>query len=332
MAKLQIQFQNFHKKIKVKFDELRKKRDIICDKIKDVLFKQKTVPEILNQGSYIYGVGIKPSSGEDYDIDVGLMFDIKSSDYSAKEVREWVFSSIKDHTENVEDKGPCIRVNYKENPPYHVDLVCYAKYKDETVVENFQLAHKNGSWIPSDPKKIKEYIKTARENFKNTEDSSGSDQLQRVVRYFKRWNDLSFTGAGDDKPIGLALLLYCVKVLQSPCYDSQGGLDDLQALIQVVETAKNSARITADKPDTQEDVFGKISDKGMQKLISEFQKLYTALSKARNSDNLEEACKIIKDYLGDDFPLDKNLIGKKNLQPMQRKNIVIQPERPWRDK
>ena len=237
---------------------------------------------------------------------MGLVFNIKSVEYEPTTVRSWVFNAIKNHTENVEDKGPCIRVNYKENPPYHVDLVCYAKYKEDTGIENFQLAHKKGLWTPSDPKKIKEHIKIAREQFTDTKDSSGSNQLQRVVRYLKKWNDLSFAGACDDKPIGLALLLYCVKVLQLPCYDSQGNSDDLQALIQIAETTKTSPKIIANKPDTQEDVFGKISDKGMQNFISKFQELYDGLLQARNSDNLETACKVIRSYFGDDFPLDKS--------------------------
>ena len=333
MAQLQTQFQNFHRNIKVESETLKEKRDKIYKRIRNTLSEdQKPVPEILNQGSYIYGVGIKPSSGEDYDIDVGLVFHIKSVEYEPKTVRSWVFNAIKNHTEKVEDKGPCIRVNYKENPPYHVDLVCYAKYKDDTGIENFQLANKKSLWISSDPKKIKEHIKKAREQFTDTKDSSGSDQLQRIVRYLKRWNDLSFAGAGDDKPIGLALLLYCVKVLQLPCHDSQGNADDLQAFIQIAETAKNSHKIIANKPDTQENVFGKISDKGMQNLILKFQELYEGLLQARNSDNLETACKIIRNHLGDDFPLDENLIGNQNLQPMQRKNIAIQTERPWRNK
>lgn len=314
MVKLQKQFEKFHKNIKVESSELREKRDIIVEKIKKSLSEDnQPIPEVLNQGSYIYGVGIKPVSGEDYDIDVGLDFSIKSSEYNAQEVRSWVYDAIKKHTDEVKNKGPCIRVIYQVG--YHVDLVCYARYKEDELKETFQLAHKNGSWVLSDPKKIKEYIKTAREQFKNTKDSSGSDQLQRVVRYLKRWNDLASPGESDDKPIGLAVLLYCIEVLRSSFYDSQGNLDDLQALAYVAERAKKSNKISAYKPDTQEDVFSKISDSGMEKLISRFQKLHDALLKARNSDKLKEACEVMRDQFGDDFPVEenKNTDGKKKI-------------------
>ena len=207
MANLQKQIEIFHKNIRVESSELREKRDIIIEKIKKSLSEDnQPIPEVLNQGSYIYGVGIKPVSGEDYDIDVGLDFNIKSSKYDAQEVRSWVYDAIKKHTNEVKNKGPCIRVIYQVG--YHVDLVCYARYQNDELVENFQLAHRNGSWIPSDPKKIKEYIKINREQFKNTKDSSGSDQLQRIVRYLKRWNDLAIPSESDDKPTGLAILLY----------------------------------------------------------------------------------------------------------------------------
>lgn len=322
MVNIQKQLERFHKNIKVESSELREKRNIIVDKIKKSLFENnRPVPSLLNQGSYIYGVGIKPVSGEDYDIDVGLDFNIKSSDYNAEEVRKWVYNAIKEHTDEVQNKGPCIRVMYQLG--YHVDLVCYARYKNDDLTENFQLAHKNGSWIASDPKKIKDYIQKAREIFKGTKDSSGSDQLQRVVRYFKRWNDLAITGESDDKPIGLAILLYCIEVLHFSF------TDDLQALIYISEMAKKSDRISAYKPDTQEDVFSKISYSGMKKLISRFQVLYDALVKAHNSHNLQDACEIMRKQFGDDFPLESGSINSKRRE-IACNNIEITTERPWR--
>ncbi len=308
MADLQKQFGKFHKEIKVESEELREKRNILFEKIKKSLSENnKPIPEILNQGSYIYGVGIKPVFDEEYDIDVGLDFNIKSSDYKYKpeEVRKWVFDAVKNHTKkDVEKKGPCIRVKYQKG--FHVDLVCYARHKTDETIEFYQLAHKDGSWEPSDPKKIKDHIKTEREKFKSTKDSSGSDQLQRVVRYLKRWNDLVIPGESDDKPIGLAILLYCIDILQNLFLDHQGNPDDLQALIYLSEKAKNSNRISAYKPDTQEDVFGKISDEGMRMLIQRFEKLHDALLEARNSDDLKNACEIMRKQFGNDFPLEEN--------------------------
>ena len=70
---IQQYFGRFHKEIKVETDELREKRDILIDKIRASLKKAGTpLPDLLNQGSYIYGVGVKPEGDVEYDIDVGL--------------------------------------------------------------------------------------------------------------------------------------------------------------------------------------------------------------------------------------------------------------------
>ena len=74
---IQSYFSRFHKNIKVDTDELRDKRDILVDKIRASLKKEgHPLPDVLNQGSYIYGVGIIPLGNTEYDIDVGLDFPI----------------------------------------------------------------------------------------------------------------------------------------------------------------------------------------------------------------------------------------------------------------
>ena len=306
MAKLQKQFEKFHKDIKVKFDELIEKRDIILNKIKKSL-KEKNRPslDLINQGSYIYGVGVKPiSDDQEYDIDVGLAFNINSDEYKATDVRNWVYDAIKDHTEDVEEKGPCIRVRYQAG--YHVDLICYAN-NDSKESENFKLAHKDGSWKDTDPKGLKNYIKEKRKPFSNSKDGSGSDQLQRVVRYLKRWNDKALPEESNDKPVGLALLLFCIENLTEPVFEDNEQLDDLNALKIISSFAGSQLKISVNKPTPEyEDIFGKISNTGMSELIVRFSNLDEALQKAKDEESLEVACKILRDQFGDNFPLDKN--------------------------
>lgn len=325
MADLQKQFEKFHKKIKVEMRELQEKRNIIFNKIRDSLNKnEKPIPELLNQGSYIYGVGIKPISAKDsYDIDVGLVFNVRSKDYKAEEIRKWVYEAVRKHTKYVEEKGHCIRVNYEAG--YHVDLICYSKYRNDNRKEDFQLAHKDGSWRNTDPKNLKNYINKKREYFRNTVDSSGSDQLQRVVRYLKRWNDKALTEKCRDKPVGLAILLYCIEKLPSPKINS-GKSEDIEALIKITFSAKSSDRIFVHKPTPeQEDLFGKISSAGMKKLIKRFSDLYNALVKAKNEDKTSEACKILIEFFGEDFPSEKDKENSFNNPP-----VYIRPERPYR--
>ncbi len=307
MTNLQKQFEKFHREIKVETEELREKRDIIINKIKDSLNRNGCpVPELFNQGSYIYGVGIKPISNEqEYDIDVGLIFNIRSDEYSAKEVRMWVYDAIGEHTQNVEEKGPCIRVRYQAG--YHVDLICYSLSTDYDGHRKFKFAHKSDGWKEADPEKLKSYIKEARRPFENSRDSSGVDQLQRVVRYLKRWNDKALPDESEDKPVGLALLLLCIKHLITPIFDSEGKSNDLEALRTIIGQIKSLSRISVKKPTPEyEDVFEKIGNDGMLSLIGRFKQLDESLFNALNESDLEKACKIIRCEFGNDFPLEKD--------------------------
>ena len=318
MANLQQQFSKFHKKIKVEKEELKNRRNIIVNKIKKSL-KGKGRPvldDVINQGSYIYGVGIKPiSSEDDYDIDVGLVFDIESEDYCPTAVRKWVFDAIKNHTKNVKEKGSCIRVKYVAG--YHVDLVIYAKHENLDGSEKLQLAHKDGTWRDADPKALKAYTEEAREPFDNSKDSSGSDQLQRVVRYLKRWNDKNLPDGSKDKPSGLALLLLAIKYLKNPVFDGNDSVDDLNALRKIALSVERLGRIFLEKPTPEyEDVFGKISDEGMDDLIKRFRELDCALKDAAEEEDLEKACEILRDQFGNDFPLDKDKGKSSNFKPM----------------
>lgn len=90
MAEIQKQFVQFNEKIRLRRykenDTLREKRDIILSKLsiglkrvfgdKDKLTLKY---EKFDQGSYKLGTGIKPLDG-DYDIDVGLRFDLGTKD------------------------------------------------------------------------------------------------------------------------------------------------------------------------------------------------------------------------------------------------------------
>lgn len=303
MADMQNTFIKFHAEIKMETEELREKRDIILNKIKTSLKDQgHPTPELVNQGSYIYGVGIKPIGEIEPDIDVGLAFDIKSDDYEAKTVRGWVYDAIKDHTDDVESRGPCIRVRYAAG--YHVDLVCYAKHKDNDQVENFQLATKENKWKPADPKALKDYISKAREPFKDTKENSSADQLQRATRFLKRWNDFAIPRDSEDKPVGIALLLFAIEKMPSPVLNSNGKSDDLQALIQVARAAKSVFdRIVVKKPTPEyEDVFSKLSAEAMTAFKKRFSDLHDALLKAQREPDLEKACALLTPHFGDDFP------------------------------
>jgi hypothetical protein len=90
MANLQSQFNKFHDAIKIDFDgnqPLRDKRDLIVKNLRDGLkkiFYPNYPPTFssFNQGSYDLHTGVEALSGEDYDIDVGIIFNFSKSEYS----------------------------------------------------------------------------------------------------------------------------------------------------------------------------------------------------------------------------------------------------------
>jgi len=336
MAKVQSKFSKFHDTIRVEKETLREKRDILVKKIVASLkVAGHPVPTPINQGSYIYGVGVIPLGDQEYDIDVGLAFDICSSDYDADVVKKWLLDAVDGHTKKVESRGPCIRVHYSAG--YHVDLVVYATHKDDAEAENYQLG-KNGKWCSADPKKLKEIIFDAREPFKDTRDGSGSDQMQRVVRCLKRWNDVAIPEESVDKPSGLATVFLVMQALPASVLDENGRSDDLGALIAVASWASQQLlRISIQKPTPEyEDLFAKIDRDAMKELVGRFKKLHTELVRAQNEPYEVRACEILAAEFGDDFPIP---IKKSETQNQAREDLIADltdaiptfssPSRPW---
>src|SRR5262249_26788370 len=155
-ASLQRYFLEFHKTIRMDDDlnaTLREKRDIIVERLAKYLKKEnKPGCDVLLQGSYAYKTGVVPINGAEYDIDVGLRFPIAPKEYTAQQVREWVWNAVHGHTEKVSSLRSCVRVVYSDG--YHVDLVSYATW-EENGLEQFKLAHKSNGWRGADPKELR---------------------------------------------------------------------------------------------------------------------------------------------------------------------------------
>ena len=138
---LQNQFKKFNENIRLsatKLDELREKRNKILDKLR----ANEDLPsfEEFGQGSYRMGTEVKPID-KDYDIDVGLRFNVNKNDYEAPlTLKKQIRDILKNHTEyGAEIKTPCVTVTYKKDgeTAYHVDIVTYTY--EETTHTNEQL-------------------------------------------------------------------------------------------------------------------------------------------------------------------------------------------------
>lgn len=321
MPNVQPQFEEFHSNIRTYYEmneTLREKKDIIVNRITKSL-KEKGRPRCTPfiQGSYKMKVGICALPGAEFDIDVGLRFDFAEQDYSATEVRRWVFEAVDGHTETVEEKGSCIRVTYKDG--YHVDLVSYAWWDDPYGGEQHRLAHKTKGWRPADPPALVEHVKKISDSFKNTEDKkTGTDQFRRVVRELKRWNDVAILGESPNKPSGLALLLLAKKYMPVTVQSWDGVSDDLAAIRQIAaNAAAESGRLTAYKPTPEgEDLLGGLTEGAMDSLKKRFGRLRDVADEAAGHPDPRKACMLLSEIFGHDFPIPPSTeTGRKTLGP-----------------
>ena len=317
MADVQKYFEQFHKEIRMDYDlnkTLAEKRDIILDRIKNYLKEdKKPLFQSMLQGSYITKTGVKPIEELDYDIDVGLRFDIHENNYAASDVREWLHNATKEHTEKVESKGPCTRVIYKDG--YHVDLVAYAVYKNNLGSEIHKLAHKQNGWRDANPIGLLDFFEKVIANYEETEDSATkTNQFRRVVRYIRRWDDEFMPVESDAKPSGLAWILLINRTLGAKVINN-GTPDDLAALVRICNSVSlTTGRISIKKPTPEfEDLFAKISDADMEKLKNRFNNLLNVLHQAQNEPSEKKACQLLKKQFGRDFPVPEEDTSGKSL-------------------
>ncbi|MBI40613.1 MAG: hypothetical protein CMF59_13520 [Leptospiraceae bacterium] len=309
MAHTQKQFEEFHENIRISRsmnETLRDKRDKVLDRIKNHL-KSNNLPTFrrLLQGSYQMKTGTIPLDGQEYDIDVGLRFPVEhdGNELKASEVRGWVHAAVDGHTTKVEKKRSCIRVTYSKG--FHIDLVCYSVGKAHRKPTQYQLADKDTGWRPTEPADLLEYIRQALKEFKHTENNqTQTDQLRRIVRYLRRWNDFQHVTHGIKRATGLAfVLLACAKL--KPVTDSDGTPNDLRALRNMVsQDANRMERISVKKPTQEyEDLFTGFSDEEMKAFKDAWNDLADALSKAEIATDLAIASGHLRKVFGDDFPV-----------------------------
>jgi hypothetical protein len=307
MANIQQYLEDFHDVIRADYDmngTLREKRDIVVDLIKRRLKEggHLTCDQLL-QGSYRMGTGVKPIGDLEYDIDIGLRFWIKDTDYAADEVRKWVLEAVDGHTDSVEEKGPCIRVGYSKG--FHLDLVMYAAWTDEAGLEQFRLAHRDNGWQRADPSGLLEHVKNGRKRFEGSEDNkTNTDQLRRIVRYLKRWGDFAIPFESDAKPAGIAYVLYAVQHLENKRF-WDGGPDDRTALCNLSLLAANTyGRVSVFKPVPEyEDIFARLSEDDMKALKERSAALADRLAKVAQETDPAKACKLLQEVFGPDFPV-----------------------------
>lgn len=336
MADIQKQFEEFHDEIKLKRfkenKELREKRDIIKDKIKNGVKKEfeemeKDVPslEFIDQGSYAIDLGIKPEDN-DYDIDEGVIFDLYKEDYKdSLELKKLIRDILKNHTNTPPKiKNPCVTVTYSldDEPAYHVDLPVYIKSKYDNDLylawgKEFS-SDDNKYWDIADPEGLNDHIS-------DSFTGDAKKQFKRIVRYMKKWKDVCFDSSGNSRPPSVGITIAAVDLFtHKQTYNSLSGKykdDDLNALKDFVNKLKNKFVLTWDseqekyfytieynlpvKPSSN--VFSKMSNNQMNSFYQKLNELENALIAAEDKSDPHEACKVLSPkYFGDKFPIPES--------------------------
>ncbi|MFT3710937.1 MAG: nucleotidyltransferase [Archangium sp.] len=326
MADVQKEMVAFDEKIRLKkFEEnkeLRDKRDIILTRLRD----SKTLPsfEDFNQGSYAMGTGIIPADG-DYDIDVGLKFNVKKADFpNPVSLKEKVASALVGHTElGTTIRRSCVTVAYKKDgeQAFHVDLAVYAWDDPESKSRRLFISKgKVGSadaerkWEESEPQKLVELV---GEKFKADE----QQQFLRLIRLMKRWKTERFALEGNAAPTGISLtamaLESLIPVVVHDGVSNKNSPDDRKALrafvdrsipkfSKVGQRADGSAlyRLKVTLPVIPgNDLFSKMTDEQMTNFRDRLVELRAVLDSVEIEVDPVAACTMLQKQFGSEFPV-----------------------------
>ena len=331
MALCQNQFTDFHEKIKLKEKNqvLSEKRDIIIKRIKESLSEDEHKPfTIFNQGSYAMNTGIVPLDGN-YDIDVGLYFDMSQDDARPVEAKKWVYDAVEDHTDDVKYKNPCVTVAYEAG--YHVDITVYAATNNNGKVYLAKGKPTSSAadkvWDESNPKEL---IKTIKDHLSDEDDRK---QFRRMVRYLKRWKDVNFV-TGNGKPTGIALTS-CVHLWFSAkrdvdVFSGKRTYKDLDALVNVVQQMiwnftdeyvevdgeyKRMPRLKIQLPvEPRPELFEKMTSSQMKRFKEKLVLLLNGLEAAKEKVDPVDAAELLQKQFGCDFPVPpRPATGKKSV-------------------
>jgi len=145
-----------------------------------------------NQGGYaMHTLNQDPNGGNDYDIDIALIFkkdDIPEDPLQARQrVRDALCKRCTNFTKEPEARTNAVTIWYAEG--YHIDFAIYRTYTDNFGIKHIE--HASTEWKPRDPMEINNWFSErvstlspkAKQIFPDPQVADG--QMRRIVRYLK---------------------------------------------------------------------------------------------------------------------------------------------------
>lgn len=277
-----------------------------------------TKPDFSEQGSLPIKTTVTPESqGDEIDLDDGIILtnlDPEDDEHwnVTEEVHGWVMDALmKANTKlGPEDKLNCVRLTYAND--YHLDFPIYAPYQG-----GFKLARRGPEqWVPSAGPG--EYA-----NWFEGEIRNNDEQLRRVVRYLKAWNDTQNFGYKGVLLTKIAVDFYTTKIASNR---------DDEAITAVAAAA--SEAIKSGKPVNMpvlpnDDLLSGWSTEERTQLRDRLADLASKGSGAIQAESATEAGRNWVELFGDRFPASEE--GKEHgiVIASERKPTKITPRKAW---
>lgn len=174
-----------------------------------------------NWGSYEMGTGIKPLQDQDYDVDLGLVFNVRPGSVDSQQLKRSVYSTLASAGYNPDWKRPCISLAFNG---FHIDMSVCAREGNRLFLAEGKQYDGSARWRPDG---MEWFVQLISEH----PNRSDSHQFRRIIRYLKRWKDIHFRYDGMKGPVGLALTVMAYR-----WFNPQPS-NDLRALQIVVKQA-----------------------------------------------------------------------------------------------
>jgi len=275
-------------------ERLRQRKDDLEAHLKRDLRRRCGIPvSTWLQGSYKLHTLIRPLSGQDYDVDVGIYFEwgrSSSETLMPEELRGELQESLLDfaandeHVRTVEDpaKERCSRAYYQKH--LHIDLPGYHYCTDSGETRLATLA---GDWEVSDPEKMVQW-------FQARLDGDERAQARRIVRYLKAWAALRFKDDRAAQPSSLMLTVLAVAAFSDVVQSLD--IDDDEALQLVVEAILDklldSAWVENPVDTDQDENLNRLGDSAFSRFMDALERLRDIARNAVLADTEADAAAI----------------------------------------